>query len=392
MEFDLPTLMAAGSLVSAFAGLFVFYSWMQDRAATGLRWWAIASLAHAIGIGVLLSGQSDHRLSLVVSGSLILTVAPALFLAAGRLLNGRRIPWLALPAGALFTLATGGFGMSAEVQMAAGLLAGCGYFAATAIAFIAGGAERLPARWPMAVLLSIHAVILCAGAVEALAGALPAAAMIPLGTWFGVIHFEAIIFALGTAVFVVAFARERSELRHKLTASVDGLTGVANRAAFFAYASERLRQCLVDDAPLSVIAIDLDGFKAINDSFGHAAGDEILRRFGATAASVVRPGSMIGRLGGEEFAVVLPDTSFGAAFVVAERIRAAFAAACREIDGRSVEATLSAGVATAHPDSTLDRILADADEGLYRAKALGRDRVERAVSKNLARERLDRVA
>lgn len=87
---------------------------------------------------------------------------------------------------------------------------------------------------------------------------------------------------------------------------------------------------------------------------------------------------MIGRIGGEEFAAALPGSSSSAAYAIAERIRVAFADACRTVEGRAVNATVSAGIATAHPGSTFDSILRAADLELYRAKMSGRNRIERS--------------
>ena len=144
--------------------------------------------------------------------------------------------------------------------------------------------------------------------------------------------------------------------------------------------------------PVAVAVVDLDHFKSINDRFGHAMGDAVLKRFGELARSMLRDGDLVGRLGGEEFALLLPETGLPQALEIVERLRAAFEAEGAVIDGVAVGATLSAGVATGSPDSTLDAMLGNADEALYAAKARGRNQVERAPSRRDGRPALTRVA
>jgi diguanylate cyclase (GGDEF)-like protein len=182
---------------------------------------------------------------------------------------------------------------------------------------------------------------------------------------------------------MVLLERERAELMHKTAAQVDALTGVANRRAFTEHALQSLADCQREDAPLSLVFFDLDHFKSINDSNGHAVGDHVLRRFADVAGRHLRRDDVIGRIGGEEFAIILPDISPGAAYVIADRIRVAFSESCRNLDALSLNVTVSAGVASAHAWSTFDSMMQAGDEALYRAKTRGRNRVEHA-------ERLDR--
>jgi diguanylate cyclase (GGDEF)-like protein len=123
---------------------------------------------------------------------------------------------------------------------------------------------------------------------------------------------------------------------------------------------------------------DLDRFKAVNDRYGHAVGDSVLRKFCEIAAAVLRPADIFGRIGGEEFAVVLPGSSVEAAHARAERIRSSFAASCRFVDKQQVDATVSCGLAASpKSEETLNALLKEADTALYLAKAEGRNRVQR---------------
>lgn len=379
MHFDLPTLMAAGSFVAAMSAVFVFFAWTHARDGKEMLWWALGYVLYAIGVALLTLGTIKDAGPVIALGAIVFNVAPALFWMSSRLFNRHRVPLVLLFGGLGLGLLATAFSpttLSPSLQMALGLAIFAAYTLATAWEYWRGRGDGLKARQPLIVLSLLQAALFSAGSVEAATGRI-SAGDIPLESWFGLVHFVSILYLIGTAVFVVSLSRERAERRQKATAETDALTGVANRGAFMAYAGEALRRSLQGDLPLSMIIFDLDHFKRINDSFGHAVGDGVLRRFGETARSVLRENDRLGRIGGEEFAVILPDTSLGSAFIIADRIRAAFEADCRFVDGHAVSATVSAGVTTAHPDSTVDSILVAADEGLYRAKQNGRNRVER---------------
>jgi diguanylate cyclase (GGDEF)-like protein len=160
-------------------------------------------------------------------------------------------------------------------------------------------------------------------------------------------------------------------------ATVDPLTGVATRQAILGRVDDELARAMRYRNPLSVILVDLDHFKRINDSHGHAAGDKVLRQVGSLLAANVRAMDTAGRYGGEEFLIVLPETDADAAASVAEKLRRIVARTPVDLpDGDIVSVTLSAGVAGGHGDVLRpDVLVRDADAALYSAKALGRDQV-----------------
>lgn len=172
----------------------------------------------------------------------------------------------------------------------------------------------------------------------------------------------------------------RAELAEELQrqATVDDLTGAATRRHFFVVAETAMEQALRHREPLSVVLIDLDRFKQINDHYGHAGGDEVLRAFGELCREVLRRIDIVGRLGGEEFAVVLPRTDLAAAGGAAERLLERVNATEVEVEGRGrLTFGFSAGVAELQAgETTIEPVLARADAALYAAKAAGRGRIE----------------
>jgi diguanylate cyclase (GGDEF)-like protein len=195
--------------------------------------------------------------------------------------------------------------------------------------------------------------------------------------WLTVLSSEALLFTISIAFILMAMAKERAAFIHKAAAMIDPLTGVWNRRGLLAE-NERFFPATGKTAPeAAVLLIDLDNFKSINDRFGHAFGDRVLQMFAATARSAVRGSDFVGRLGGEEFAVVLYGLAGERALTVAERIRNVFAQQAEVIEGQSVGATVSIGLAV-HDGSIIPftELLWKADRALYRAKEAGRNRVE----------------
>jgi len=175
--------------------------------------------------------------------------------------------------------------------------------------------------------------------------------------------------------------------RNWAVAVTDELSGLSSRRYFEARLAEEWSRRDRYETPLSIACFDLDRFKSVNDSLGHAAGDLVIRRFGEIVRGVVRASDLACRLGGEEFATLFPNTSAASARPVAERIRKALERERFEIDGKDFWVTVSAGVADAGPASEVDprKLLARADQALYAAKAGGRNRV-RVWTDRLARE------
>jgi diguanylate cyclase (GGDEF)-like protein len=175
---------------------------------------------------------------------------------------------------------------------------------------------------------------------------------------------------IGVAMFQTSFMR--SDIKQRAEAMIDPLTGLLNRKALDRRAEELAQQAAVTALPVAVVVGDVDHFKVVNDTRGHAEGDEVLKAVADQLRHTLRAFDLVYRIGGEEFLVLLPGADEGRAVALAEELREAIE--------RETEVTMSFGVAASHgADFDYGAVFSAADKALYDAKAGGRNRVESAV-------------
>ncbi|HZQ60174.1 MAG TPA: GGDEF domain-containing protein [Casimicrobiaceae bacterium] len=186
-----------------------------------------------------------------------------------------------------------------------------------------------------------------------------------------------IVLVLGTGLVALLSRARASEDQLAHISTSDPLTGVLNRRAFVSLAAQEYTRTRRYDRPLSVLAIDIDAFKSVNDAHGHEAGDEVLQALTMAWQGALRTTDAIGRLGGEEFAVLLPETHLAQARDLAERVRQACETVAFEFMREGERITVSVGVAAVDTaDSSIDHAMARADRALREAKNGGRNRVQ----------------
>jgi two-component system cell cycle response regulator len=169
-------------------------------------------------------------------------------------------------------------------------------------------------------------------------------------------------------------ANFHAEVRDRI--SYDQLTGLLTKESLFLAFERELARCLRYDLPVSVLMMDLDRFKSVNDTHGHLMGSHVLEEVGGIIRDCIRSGDVSARYGGEEFVTYLAETDTEGARVAAERIRTAIEQHAFVLDDVSIGVTISIGVATAPKDGTsVERLVGAADQALYRAKETGRNRV-----------------
>ncbi len=379
MQFDLSTMMMMQSFVGLCAGAALFVDWAQNREVSALALWGLVNILAAAGIFCLALGPALGQPFWTFIGGTLLVMAPGLMWKGARAFDAKPAPlFVALLGMVVAGLASRVPGLQ-DIAGSLRLAMSAVYLFAAAIVMWLGREERLTARWPFIVVIVVHATAEAVGAYSTFVGSINQDQVAPAMSVFGFIHFESIVFAIGTTVLAVALVKERNEAATRMAANIDPLTGIANRGAFVESGKRIIERCRREGAPVSVMMFDLDRFKAVNDTYGHAAGDAVIRKFGEVAAAALRPNDALGRLGGEEFAVAMPGSSVEAAAARAERIRASFAENCRHVGDNRVNATVSCGVsASVNGEYALSALLEYADIALYRAKAEGGNCVKRA--------------
>jgi diguanylate cyclase (GGDEF)-like protein len=380
MKLDVNTLFMVTIYVEVILGLLLLFAWAQNTAIHGVCWWGFAHLIRAASVVLFGTyGSAPDLISIDIANVLLFTSFAVTWTGA-RVFDGRPVEPVYLVTGAVLWLLLCRLPVLSEAIQTRALIASSivtAYTWLTAYEFWRGRNEQLVSRWPAIFLLFAH------GALFLLRT--PLALLLPWApdnhlfgsVWLTVLSFEALLFTISIAFILLAMAKERTELRHRTAALVDPLTGIANRRSFLQDATQLAKRHSGKPLPTAVLLIDLDHFKSINDRFGHALGDRVLEIFSDAARKSVRSTDLLGRLGGEEFAAVLYDTSRDKAIAVAERIRESFAHAAQDVDGRPVGATLSIGLAYCE-EAALDvpELLAQSDQALYFAKERGRNRVE----------------
>ncbi len=392
MSLDLSTLYLVATLVAAMLGALLLFFWRQERIAA-LGWWGTAYLIGAVSIGVWVIGADRLGETGQVAVSALGFIACGMVWSAARVFHGRQANWIGAVAGALLWvvampwLRDGGEFLRAT----AGASIVAAYAALTAGELWLERRAAMQRRWPAMVIPVLHGGVLMLPVL--LGGLMPSEhdAFRANSTWMMIFAIELVLYAVGTVFIVFMMVSERNVRAHKAAASMDPLTGVLNRRGFSEETSRMIAREAKAGRPVTVMIFDIDHFKSVNDRFGHQAGDEILKLFATVVASNLRTSDLVGRIGGEEFAAMVP-CSLDEAMLVADRVRQAFQDSGVEVDSAPVDTTVSIGVAGGRAGPELDVLLASADAALYRAKRSGRNRVEAAndepPSPDQARRRL----
>jgi diguanylate cyclase (GGDEF)-like protein len=379
MLLDLPTLFLVSTCITALLGIFLLVLWMQDRSVRALGYWAAAYLIGGFAVALWMVTPEWMPAGGGDLASALLFICCGLIWSGARKFHGRSAMTGAACAGAMVWLVVARMPELIDFADARVVISS---LIITAYAVLTATELRRDRRKPRGTAVSraravmipvLHgAIFLSPILTTTMFGSNPTLAS---NGWFPLFALLTLLYVVGTAFIVVVMAKEHSALVHKTAAMTDHLTGMFNRRGFMEAAEKLIETQRKLGQSVSVMMFDLDHFKSINDRFGHEVGDEALQAFASTAGSSTRIHDIIGRLGGEEFAAILPGGTDTAA-LVAERVRANFELRGVEIGGHIMNATVSIGIAESSAAvASISSLLSRADRALYAAKASGRNRI-----------------
>jgi len=382
---DSVTLYFVATMVAALLGLMLLFFGKQES-NPALKWWGTAYLlgAASVALWTLASGTLGEMLSLALNA--IGFIACGMVWNAARVFHGRKPNLAGLFLGAIAWIAAvttlDPHAAALRMTIGAGIVAV--YAALTATELWAERRKSLKRRWPAIVVPVLHGLVLM---LPILLGDMlyPSDARFSSSIWVTLFAIELVLYAVGTVFVIFMLVSERAVRAHKTAAAMDPLTGMLNRRGFAEASARVIEREANAGRPVSALIFDIDHFKGINDRFGHPAGDELLKLFATVVISNLRISDLSGRIGGEEFAALLP-CSLEEAVVAAERVRQEFADAGITVEDGPVDTTVSVGVAGGPAGTELEVLLAAADTALYQAKRGGRNRVEAAAELPLSLE------
>ncbi|WP_024575255.1 MULTISPECIES: GGDEF domain-containing protein [unclassified Afipia] len=385
LSLDISTLYLVATLAAALLGAMLLFFWRQEKIAA-LGWWGAAYILGAASVALWTVGGPELGWELSLAVNAVGFIACGLMWDAARAFHGRPANLIGVIAGPVLWIAAvvALDPIDPELRMIIGAAIVAAYAALTAGELWRERRKSLRARWPAIFVPLLHGVVLM---LPILLGDLyrSADATIMAQVWVAAFAAELVIYAVGTVFIIVMLVSERTVSAHKTAASIDPLTGLLNRRGFSEATSRMIEREAKAGRPVTVMIFDIDHFKSVNDRFGHATGDDVLQVFANVVVASLRITDLVGRVGGEEFAALLP-CSMDEALVAAERVREAFETCGVAIDDVPLETTVSIGVAGGPANTELEVLMASADTALYQAKRGGRNRVEAATEQPLSLE------
>ncbi|HMI14831.1 MAG TPA: GGDEF domain-containing protein [Bradyrhizobium sp.] len=386
MSLDTSTLYLVATMVAATLGAMLLFFGTQEN-FPALRWWGTAYLLGAVSVALstLASNILGAMLSLALNA--VGFAACGMVWNAARVFHGRKPNLPGLLLGAMIWVAAVMMlkPEASAIRFMIGAAIVAIYATLTAAQLWSERRKTLQRRWPAIVVPVLHGFVLM---LPILLGGLlrPHDDAFASSIWVTVFSIELVLYAVATVFVIFMLVSERVVTAHKTAASTDPLTGMFNRRGFAEATSRVIEREANAGRPVTVLIFDLDHFKSINDRFGHSAGDEILKLFATVVLSTLRITDLSGRVGGEEFAALLP-CPLEEGVIAAERVREAFADSGIVVEDGPVDTTVSIGVAGGPAGTELEVLLAAADSALYQAKRNGRNRVEAAEELPLSLEK-----
>jgi len=385
MSLDSITLYLVATMVAGLLGaMLVFFGRQENNPA--LKWWGTAYLLGAASVALWTTASQTLGGMFSLALNAVGFIACGMVWNAARVFHGRKpnLPGLVLGAPAWIAAAMVLGPKDSALRLTIGAAIVAIYAALTAGELWSERRKSLQRRWPAIAVPVLHGFVLM---LPILLGDLftPNGEKFGSSIWVTVFSIELVLYAVGTVFVIFMLVSERTVTVHKTAASMDPLTGLLNRRGFSEACARVIEREANAGRPVTVMIFDIDHFKSINDRFGHPAGDELLKLFSSLVVNNLRISDLSGRIGGEEFAALLP-CPLEEGVIVAERVREAFEGSGIVCEQGPVDTTVSIGVAGGPAGTELEVLLASADTALYQAKRGGRNRVEAAVELPLSLE------
>jgi diguanylate cyclase (GGDEF)-like protein len=385
MSLDTPTLYLVATMIAAMLGAMLLFFGKQEN-IPALKWWGTGYLLGATSVALCTFAGNTLGEAPSLAMNALGFVACGTVWNASRVFHGRKpnLPGMVLGAIAWVAVAMTLESEAGTIRLTIGAGIVAVYAALTAGELWSERRRKMQKRWPAIAVPVMHGFALM---LPILLGDLlhPPGDNFSGSIWMTMFSVELMLYAIGTVFVIFMLVSERTVTVHKTAASMDPLTGMFNRRGFAEATSRVIEREASAGRPVTVLIFDLDHFKSINDRFGHLAGDEVLKLFAVVVVNTLRMTDLSGRIGGEEFAALLP-CSLQEGMVAAERVREAFANSGIVVEDGPVDTTVSIGVAGGPAGTQLEVLLAAADTALYQAKRGGRNRVEAAEELPLSLE------
>lgn len=378
VSLDLTTLYLVAALVATMLGALLIHFGHQES-IRALGWWGMAYLIGGFVMAVwAVSGHGMHPVLSLALG-IVGIVACGMVWNAARVFRGKAPSFFGLAAGAVvWALANVPIADPTSFRLLLGTGVIAGYAVLTANELWTERRKNYRRRWPAIAVPVLHGLVLMLPLFLGDFLGTDNATLNARSGWMAAFAIELVLYSVGTVFIVFMLVSERVVRAHKTAASIDPLTELFNRRGFSELGGRMIEREGHVGRAVSVLIFDIDYFKQVNDRFGHAAGDEVLKLFASILVHTLRVTDIVGRIGGEEFAALLACDR-DEAVVAAERVRAAYESAGVQIDDQPLATGVSVGVACGASGTDLQTLLSAADAALYRAKRGGRNRVEVAT-------------
>ena len=379
MHLDILTMSVASVAVTAALGLVLVFTWVRERHCAFVGWWGLALIVTGAATVAGLVSSAENATTVFSLANALLVLGEAIKWRASRAFSRRTVgvAWVLIgPACFLLAVHSGYLAtFGGRLILLCNLLAIYNFAAAFELSRADGA--QLVSRWPAVVLLVVTGLGFLSWMPLVGTMSIDKASVIFSNEWLPGVILYTLLVRVALAFTVLSIAKERQEWEQRIDALTDELTGLPNRRALFEAADALSQKKDFRGEPISVLLFDLDHFKATNDGYGHEAGDVVLKLFARKLSERLDGAAIVARLGGEEFAAVLPGAGPEEAFAAGDDVRRAFANSAAFINGVALGATVSVGAASeVASNSDLGGLFRRADAALYAAKRAGRNRVE----------------